>query len=85
MVLMQLGQLRDVERDFGINQNLCARPESMISAIRSDDSGYSLIFTFRCESAFSIAETTAAKHGIVPPSPAPLTPSGFQGDGDSMC
>ncbi len=46
--------------------------------------GASVIFTLKGMSAFSTAAMTAAIAGIVPPSPAPLTPIGLSGDGVSM-
>src|SRR4029077_3139591 len=47
------------------------------SMIRCGDTGCSLRVTAKLLSASSIAEITQAVAGIVPPSPAPLTPSGL--------
>ena len=47
--------------------------------------GAPAISTFHGDNASSIAAIIAAAAGIVPPSPAPLTPSGLIGVGDSTC
>ena len=49
--------------------------------MRPGERGASLIFTPKGTSAFSMAEMIAAIAGIVPPSPAPLTPIGLSGEG----
>ena len=52
--------------------------------MRSGVSGISAKCTPNGDSASSIAATIAAGAGMVPPSPAPLTPIGLSGFGVSM-
>lgn len=54
------------------------------STTRCGLSGVSLIRTPNGESACSTAPTIAAMAAMVPPSPAPFTPSGLSGDGVSV-
>src|SRR5262249_47610600 len=66
--------------------NLSYAPASRSAAtMRSGVNGASVNRTPNGESASSMALTIAAAAGIVPPSPAPLTPRGLSGFGVSMC
>jgi len=52
--------------------------------MRAGDTGCSVIRMPNGVNASSIAAITHAAAGMVPPSPAPLTPIGLSGEGDSM-